>query len=102
LNAPVIALTRCFVEPSRKTEFNRVLATSAPALEEHTKPFSCGRGWKADKRVDEDEEFILFSGWNTVEDHFGFAKTESFKEFGKIRELLTGSEVKHMEVEKVK
>ncbi|KAJ5387951.1 hypothetical protein N7509_010492 [Penicillium cosmopolitanum] len=89
----------------RAEQKDGVRSSSCPKctrVRETHETFSCGRGWKVDKRVDEDEEFILFSGWNTVEDHFGFAKTESFKEFGKIRELLTGSEVKHMKVEKMK
>jgi hypothetical protein len=43
---------------------------------------------------------VLFSGWNKVKDHFGFAESEGFKEFGKIKDLIKGAEIKHVRVEK--
>jgi hypothetical protein len=43
---------------------------------------------------------VLFSGWNKVEDHFGFAESDAFKEFGKIRGAIKGADIKHVHLEK--
>lgn len=43
---------------------------------------------------------MLFSGWSDVKDHFGFAESEGFKEFGKIKGLVKGAEIKHVLFEK--
>ncbi|KAJ5611201.1 hypothetical protein N7510_007920 [Penicillium lagena] len=99
LNAPVIAISRYFVEPSKKADFDRAFKAGSPYLGTHTAPFSYSGGWRIDKEGD-NEEFVLFSGWNKVEDHFGFAETEGFKEFGKIKDAIKAAEIKHVCLEK--
>ncbi|KAJ6008500.1 hypothetical protein N7540_012476 [Penicillium herquei] len=103
LDAPVIAVSRIFVEPAKKDDFDTVFKAGVPYLGAYTAPFSYSAGWRIDKEG-EDEEFVLFSGWEKVEDHFGFADTEGFKEFSKFRELklLEGAELKHMRLEEWK
>ena len=101
LNAPVIAVSRYFVDPAKKADFDPAFKHGAPFLSTHTAPFTYSGGWRIDKEG-EDEEFVLFSGWNKVEDHFGFAETEAFKEFGKIKDALKGAEIKHVRVEEWK
>ncbi|KAJ5383622.1 Dimeric alpha-beta barrel [Penicillium concentricum] len=99
LEAPVIAITRCFVESSKKDEFDAVFKVGVADLNAATAPFiSCG-AWRVDKEG-EDEEFVLFSGWNQVQDHFDFAGSEVSKEFRKIQALMKGADVKHVRIEK--
>ncbi|KAJ5669807.1 hypothetical protein N7462_010877 [Penicillium macrosclerotiorum] len=98
-NAPVIAISRYFVEANRKTEFDSIMKAGVPHLERYTTPFTYSGGWRIDKEG-EDEEFVLFSGWNKVEDHFGFASSEAFEEFGKIKNALKGADIKHVRIEK--
>jgi len=43
----------------------------------------------------EKEEWALFSGWDKVDNHMGFAQTEGFKEYGGIRDWVDGFDVKH-------
>jgi hypothetical protein len=64
-----------------------------------TAPFSYCGAWRIDKEG-EDEEFVIFSGWNEVQDHFDFAVSEGPKDFGKIRELTMGAEIKHVRLQK--
>ncbi|KAJ5164418.1 Dimeric alpha-beta barrel [Penicillium coprophilum] len=99
LDAPVIAITRCFVESSKKAEFDAVFNVGVADLNAATAPFtSCG-AWRIDKEAD-DEEFVLFSGWNQVQDHFDFAGSEISKEFRKIQALMKDADVKHVRIEK--
>ncbi|KAJ5093752.1 hypothetical protein N7456_009613 [Penicillium angulare] len=99
LDAPVIAVSRYFVDASKKADFDAAFKNGAPYLGAHTAPFSYAGGWRIDKEGD-DEEFVLFSGWNKPEDHYAFAETEGFKEFGKIKNSLKGAEIKHVRIEK--
>jgi hypothetical protein len=89
------------VEPNQKAEFETAFRNGAPCLGAYTAPFTYSGGWRIDKEGD-DEEFVFFSGWNNVEDHYGFAEIEGFQEFGKIRGFLKGAEIKHVRLEKWK
>ncbi|KAJ5190945.1 uncharacterized protein N7498_009930 [Penicillium cinerascens] len=99
LDAPVIAVSRYFVEAAQKAEFDNAFKNDAPNLGAHIAPFTYSGGWRIDKEGD-DEEFVLFSGWNKTEDHFGFAETEGFKEFAKIKSIIKGAEIKQVRLEK--
>ncbi|KAJ5796381.1 uncharacterized protein N7518_004921 [Penicillium psychrosexuale] len=99
LDAPVLAITRYFVEPSKKDEFDAVFRNGVSHLDAHTAPFSSCGAWRIDKEG-EDEEFVLFSGWNQVQDHFAFGESEASKEFEKIKALMKDADVKHVRVEK--
>ena len=82
-----------------KAEFERIFKAGASRLGDYTAPYSYAGGWRIDKEGD-DEEFVLFTGWNTVEDDFEFAESESFKEFGEIKGIIKGAEIKHVRLEK--
>lgn len=99
VDAPVIAVSRYFVEAAQKAEFDHAFKNGAPNLGAYTAPFTYSGGWRIDKEGD-DEEFVLFSGWNKMKDHFGFAETEGFKEFAKIKSVIKGAEIKHVRLEK--
>lgn len=43
---------------------------------------------------------MLFSGWDNVEDHYGFPESDAFKEFRKIKGAIKGAEIKHVHLEK--
>ncbi|EED20762.1 conserved hypothetical protein [Talaromyces stipitatus ATCC 10500] len=101
LAAPVIAISRYFINPLKRGDFQSTLATNKHHLLEFTKASSIGGGWRLDPEKTEDvetnmkDEFVLFSGWGAIENHLKFAETESFKEFGKIKGYLEGAEIKH-------
>jgi hypothetical protein len=83
----------------KKAEFDAVLKTGIPRFGTYTAPFVYCGGWRVDKEGD-DEEYVLFSGWNEVKYHLEFAESEGFKEFGKTKGLIKEAEIKHVRVEK--
>ncbi|KAJ5594957.1 uncharacterized protein N7459_001165 [Penicillium hispanicum] len=97
--APVVSITRCFVEPSKKAGFENFLKAGLPQLAGYEALVAYAGGWRIDKEG-EDEEYVLFGGWSKVEDHLGFAGSEASSEFSKIRDFVKGAEAKHMVVEK--
>ncbi|KAJ5478861.1 hypothetical protein N7530_004370 [Penicillium desertorum] len=99
LDAPVLAITRCFVEPSKKKDFDAAFKAGVSHLNASTAPFSSCGAWRIDKEG-EDEEFVLFSGWNEVNDHIAFGESENSEEFGKLKALAKDADVKHVHVEK--
>lgn len=86
------------MDADRKSEFNSAFKAGASDLGSYTAPFSYCGAWRIDKEG-ADEEFVLFSGWNEVQDHFAFAESEQFKVFGKIKEFLKGAEIKHVRLQ---
>ncbi|RAO69987.1 uncharacterized protein BHQ10_005999 [Talaromyces amestolkiae] len=100
LSAPVIAISRCFIKPGNKVDFQSIYSANQHHLDTFVKPWSTIGGWRLDPETrNEDnsvkDEFVLFSGWHSVEDHSKFAESEGFKDFGKIEEFLLGAEIKH-------
>ncbi|KAJ5999651.1 hypothetical protein N7481_000060 [Penicillium waksmanii] len=98
ISAPVIGVVRCFIEKDNKEEFDHLFKAGLSDLEKFTAPHPCFGGWRIDKEG-EDEEFILLSGWNSVEHHHEFHKSELSKEFAKTKSVIKNTEVKHVRLE---
>lgn len=47
-------------------------------------------GWRIEEG--EGEEYVLFTGWESVEKFEEFERTEGFKEYTRIRQIVEGSE----------
>lgn len=96
LTAPVIAIGRYFVQGSQKGAFQDRFCAHKHHLEAFVAPKRIDGGWRLDsERSEEEEEFVLFSGWDAVEDHLSFAETDGFKDFAKFKEFFAGTEIKH-------
>lgn len=99
-SAPVIAISRYFVSLGKKDDFQNTFSENKHHLSDFVNPRSIAGGWRLDPETRKEDssvkdEFVLFSGWDIVEDHFKFADSEGFKDFGKIRAFLEGAEIKH-------
>jgi len=100
LSAPVISIGRFFLQGSKKEGFQDDFSANKRYLEAFTAPRSFGAGWRLDPGQKEGsegsgEEFVVFSGWNTIEDHGKFAASEGFEDFEKIKGYLDGTDIKH-------
>lgn len=100
LSAPVIAIIRYLINPGRKSDFQSAYSVSQHHLDAFVKPWGTIGAWRLDPETrDEDngvkDEFVLFSGWHSVEDHLKFAESEGLKDLGKIEEFLEGAEIEH-------
>jgi hypothetical protein len=94
LSAPVIAIGRFFLQGSKKASFQDDFSANKHYLEAFTAPKSFGAGWRLDSEGS-GEEFVVFSGWDTIEDHGKFAASDGFKDFEKIKAYLDGTDIKH-------
>lgn len=97
LGAPCVAIGRHSIKAGQKEAFTKTWGESKHHLEEFTKPYPLVAGWRIDG-VEEGAagEWVQFSGFESVEHHWEFAKTEGFQEYGRVREFLGAFEVKHM------
>ncbi|KAH8691619.1 hypothetical protein BGW36DRAFT_363945 [Talaromyces proteolyticus] len=96
LDAPIIAIGRYFISNSNKVGYEKTFSETRQHLEAYSAPRSLDGGWRLDIEEAGKEEFVLFSGWTAVEDHFKFAESEGFKEFGRIKDFMEGAEIKHV------
>ncbi|KAJ5105755.1 hypothetical protein NUU61_003102 [Penicillium alfredii] len=96
LNAPIIAISRYFVDRNKKAEFEEAYEAGIPGLGEYTAPFPYCGSWRIDKDG-ENDEFVLFSGWNSVEHHMEFTRSEAIAKLRGILGALTGMEVAHVQ-----
>ena len=95
LDAPVISIGRYFVHSEWRQSFERVFSEVEHHLTGYTAANEYAWAWRAEIEKPGKEEFVIISGWETIDQHRGFAKTEGFKNFQKIEKHLEGADVKH-------
>ena len=98
INAPLLAIARHFVARDNKIKFEEVINGVKHRLELRIGSQELGKGgWKIEKDDDRvrEEEWVLFSGWESVEKHMDFAETKEFKEYVRIIDLMEGSEIRY-------
>lgn len=95
LDASGIVITRYFVESGRKEEFQRVFDSGAPHLGRDAASCSYCGGWRIDKEGD-DEEFVVFSGWDRGKESGAFERSGKFEE---VKDVAKGVEIRHVRIE---
>lgn len=103
VDAPVMAIGRYFLKTGQKEAFLNRLGEAKKHLEAYIAPRVLKGGIRVepkDKTDDgvEKEEFVLFSGWGEVQDHFHFAEPDGIKGFSQIEDILEGEEIMHVSV----
>lgn len=92
----MISLNRHFVPSSKKSAFAQKFSEVKGLLEKYTTPYEVVGGWRIEKEGEGKEEWVLFSGFEDVEHHMAFAKTEEFERYREIAGSVEGFEVKHL------
>ena len=82
------------MKSGERISFEKAFHENKEYLQNHVTEGKIGGGWRVDKEEDK-EEFVLFSPWQSVDQHYDFADTEGFEKYGKIREYIDGAEIKH-------
>lgn len=95
--APVLAIGRHFVKDGQKEQFKQTFDEKKHHLQAFVTEGRLGGGWRIDNDKDEDE-WVLLTPWESVEQHFAFAKTDGFKEYSKIIGYIKGAEIKHARI----
>lgn len=94
--APIISCNRHFVPKVNKSGFIEKFNEVRGLLEDFTKPYGVVGGWRIEKEDEEKEERVLFSGFESVENHMQFAKREGFGKYREILGFVSGFEVRHL------
>lgn len=109
-DAEVLSIGRLRVRAGDKVAFEERFGSECkPWLDRYvSREKKPAGGWRIEKatastttatpgreKMEEDDEWVLFCGWESVEEHMKFAGTEGFERHGRIRELVQGFEVKH-------
>lgn len=93
LDAPCIAISRPYIKTGKNEEFESVWTANRHHIIEYTKPYSFVGGWRIDGAVG--GEWLQFAGFQSVDHHYEFPKTERFKEYEKVMEFVGTYEVSH-------
>ncbi|KAK1538052.1 hypothetical protein CPAR01_08165 [Colletotrichum paranaense] len=95
LKAPVLSVGRFGVKSEKREEFVKKYAEAKWVVEESSKPFPVRGGWRIEKAAEDLEEYVMYCGWETVEQHKAIAEHEGFKEWAGIQEFVTGTDIWH-------
>ncbi|CUS09375.1 unnamed protein product [Tuber aestivum] len=97
LGAPVVSVGRHHVKRGMKTGFEGCFGRVRGVLSGSTGAWEVAGGWRLDEGEGEEkgQEWLLFTGWESVTQHEEFGRSEKFKEYAEIREFLEGFEVRH-------
>jgi len=97
VRSPIVEVCRYFIsEPEKKQAFKGSSEPGRKVLNDQ----SCGRQkvigeWRLHRDAEEmPEEFVLFTGWHSVEEHMAFAK-DRFEKHSSIRASIEGEDIKH-------
>jgi heme-degrading monooxygenase HmoA len=98
LNERTLSIGRNFVEPEKKCKFEEVYEKVKHYLEAFIgrKELVKG-GWRIDKDPAKrgEEEFVLFTWWESLEKQKQFAKTKGGKKYFKLKDETKGVDIKH-------
>ncbi|GKT58490.1 N-acetyltransferase 9 protein [Colletotrichum tofieldiae] len=95
LTAPVLSVGRFGVRSEKKEDFIKKYAEAKWVVEEAAKPYPVRGGWRIERAAEDLEEFVMYCGWSTVEQHKAIAQREGFKEWAGIQEFVTGTDIWH-------
>ncbi|KAK2019825.1 hypothetical protein LZ32DRAFT_519275 [Colletotrichum eremochloae] len=95
LTAPVLSVGRFGVRSEKKQDFIKKYAEAKWVVEEAARPYPVRGGWRIERAAEDLEEFVMYCGWSTVEQHKAIAQREGFKEWAGIQEFVTGTDIWH-------
>ncbi|KAF2255965.1 hypothetical protein BU26DRAFT_512895 [Trematosphaeria pertusa] len=93
----IYSIGRHFIKTGEKDKFQETFDANKKYPMEYVTEGSIGYGWRVDKE-EHNEEFVLWGPWKSVDQHLGFAKTEGFAKYAKIRDHLDGADIKHAKI----
>ena len=95
LDSPIIAVDRLFLDPAKKDEFANRLAAVDATLRENSRPFVVRGGWRVDVGPGGRQEYVLVSGWESVDKHLECNPLTQLPESGAFKPLVAEVNTKH-------
>jgi quinol monooxygenase YgiN len=100
LSAPVISVSQHFIKHNSLVAFASTFDRVVPLLGDYTAPQPTAGGYRLEKEQREDgsdkEEFVFFSGWDSIEHYSSFTHTDEFTTYRGIVEFVDGFEIKYL------
>lgn len=100
-----MAIVRHFIKDGDKTSFESTFRDNRSEMDSFiggadrvVGGFRIDQGFDPSMECDKGDEFVLFTAWDSEEQHFAFAKTEGFEKYGQIRNHISGAEISHAAV----
>jgi len=101
LDRTFVAIGRHFIKDGDRDHFRETLDDNMHELESHiggtdqvVGGFRIDQGFDPSSQSDK-VEFVLLTGWDSIDRHLEFAKTEAFQKYSQIRKHLDGADIKH-------
>lgn len=92
----VLAIGRHFVSTPEKDNFTKTFDEGKGELERFIGNSKMVQGgWRLDQKKEREEEWILFTGWESREKRLAFAEDPGFQKHSKIRNHVMGADIKH-------
>ncbi|KAI1174015.1 hypothetical protein F4777DRAFT_415773 [Nemania sp. FL0916] len=96
LRSPVISIGRVQLPADKKGDFTQSWDSLKTILEDFAKPKVVRYGFRVQKSDPDTDEFLIFTGWPSVEKHGEFPQSPSFAEYANpIQAIAKSMEVKH-------
>jgi heme-degrading monooxygenase HmoA len=93
-DAPAISINQHFIKKGQRGKFGEELGKRKSVLDAAA-PVRSDGGWRVEKKTEDEDEFVLFSGLESVEQHQGFRRLEEFEQYKTILKHIESFEVKH-------
>ncbi|KAL3428298.1 hypothetical protein PVAG01_01807 [Phlyctema vagabunda] len=98
-DVPLISCSRHFVPTKKKDGFINKFGEVEPIFRDYIKPTDVKGGWRIEKEEvagTEREEWVLLSGFDSVEHHQGLRKSDGFTQYREIEQFVSAVEVCHL------
>lgn len=107
LEAPVMSIGRYRMAKQEARGYTATFGKVAQYLADYVAPHRWAHGRRIDKELRGDgqrnyielrdqEVYVLFCGWESVERHLEFPKTEGFQKFSCLSDYLSEADIKHV------
>ncbi|CAK7230833.1 hypothetical protein SBRCBS47491_007722 [Sporothrix bragantina] len=95
VDSPVISVTRFFVTPGKKAEFEAAYNDTKGDIAQFAAPHSLQGSWRVDQESPEKEEYVLVCGWDNKEAHLAIAQSDVAPKLGALLGLTDGHSSLH-------
>jgi len=95
LDSPAVSVERMFIDAGKKDEFIRKLGAIQELLKEATAPHLVQGGWRLDGDSVGRQEYVLVTGWNTIQEHVKFRQSQHASQYEEITQLAAQTEMRH-------
>ena len=106
LEAPVMSIARYKMAKQEARGYVATFGKVSRCLADYVAPYRWAHGRRIDREKEREgdgqgvygeEEYVLFCGWESVERHLEFARTEGFQQFRLLSDYLLEADIKHVQ-----